>query len=102
MLNHRVNRKWQDAFKSIGNFSFFQGFEPRLFEFTANKAIIAAREPDQREIDMFKDYVDKGNAAYVEQLRGEQREKEEAERKRLQEEIEEEKKRQRLRQNLKL
>lgn len=101
-LNHRVNNKWQDSFKSIGNFSFFPGFEPRLFKFTENTATIAAREPDQREIDMFKDYVVKGNTAYAEQLRREQRQKEEAERKRLQEEIEEEKKRQRLRQNLKV
>jgi hypothetical protein len=102
VLNHRVNNKWQDTFKNIGNFSFFPGFEPRLFTFIEDTAIIGSPAPGQREIDMFKDYVDKGNAAYAEILRQEQRQKEEAERKRLQEEIEEEKKRQKLRQNLKL
>jgi len=101
ILNHRVNSKWQDAFRSIGNFSFFPGFEPRLFKFTENKAIIAAREPDRREVDLFKDYVSKANDAYFALLRNEQRQKEEAERKRLQEEIEEEERAQRLRQSLK-
>lgn len=102
VLNHHVNNKWQDSFKHIGDFSFFPGFEPGLFNFTENTARIAAREPDQREIDLFKDYVNRGNAAYAERLRREKHQEEEEERKRLQEEIEAEKKRQRLRQNLKV
>jgi serine/threonine protein kinase len=97
VLNHRVNSEWQDAFKIIGNLSYWQGFDPRLFRFTENEATIAVSEPHQGHIDMFKTFVDNANKQYVEQLRQQLRQKEEAERNRLQEEIDEENKRQRLR-----
>lgn len=105
ILNHKPNSRWISVFHAIGNFKYIPGLiEPRLLNFQDNKAFIAVKfgEPDQGIVDLFKSYLAEANRSYRLQMETEQLQREDAERKRLRDELEEEQKRQRFRQNLKI
>jgi serine/threonine protein kinase len=101
-LSQSVNNQWKFAFSNIGNFSHYFGYAPSLFKFDDNKAYISSREPTQKDIEYFQDYVSKANIDYAQQIRDEKKRKEETERQRLQQEIDEEEKKQRILKSLKL
>jgi hypothetical protein len=102
-----VNDKWERAFKSLINFEYFPGYEPKRFTFHQDKT---ARVPsDGRSIDLiaelakfFKIYIEKANMDYRGLIEKEQRQKEEEQQKTILEQIHEEEIRKALRNKVKL
>jgi hypothetical protein len=106
-MSRPVNDKWERAFKSLINFEYFPGYEPKRFTFHQDKT---ARVPsDGRSIDLiaelakfFKIYIEKANMDYRGLIEKEQRQKEEEQQKTILEQIHEEEIRKALRNKVKL
>jgi serine/threonine protein kinase len=106
-LTQSVTPEWIRAFNSIGSYSSFQGTEPANWRFFRTEAIATVPRHlldryAQTIVDHFKNYVASANAVYRQLLEQQARQREEAEKRAVQEAIAEEERRQRILQNLKI
>jgi len=97
ILSQPPNRTWVEQFGSIHVRQHPYGIAPHSFTFRDNEAILPAEEPEvQKLVDYFKQWLLEANKNYEKKIIHAQRVEEEAQRRRLQEEIEEKEKRQRI------
>lgn len=94
-----INGIWEFSFKSLGGYSFINGFEPRHFDFETDRATISV--PDDENLirtvsSNFHEYVNKTNQEYKNRVLEGIKKKQRSEQEKLQREIEEEEKRQQI------
>lgn len=66
-LNHDVSkyRDWVECFRNQQGYEMYPGeFQPNLFNFSGQEAMIKTFKADQKRIEMFKTYVANANNAY--------------------------------------
>ena len=104
-LSHKINSDWENTFYKPGNFVLQAGIvEPKLVRFVGNEAILRVQsymEPTQDMVNYVKGYIEQANVNYKRLCEEKQRANDEAERKKLREQVEEEQKRQKFLKSLK-
>lgn len=102
-FNHVLNRGWTEALRNMGSYSFVQGAGPDDFRFQDRFARTrAAPEDVQQIIDHFKNWLPRANHEYAVRVQLERERAEQAERRRIQDELAKEETRLRVLRNLRL
>jgi len=103
ILSRPVNRGWIDSFQQLDNYAIISGMELSNFVFSEDKVIIRANEREAYRLpELFKEYLAKANLGYRKRVEATQRQREDAERKRLEQQIIEEEARQRILKSVKI
>lgn len=88
ILNRRVNDRWIQALRNMGNYEYQHGLEPHRFNVMADRVWVTVDSRNaQVAIDYFKGWIPKATAVYRADLERERAEREMAEKRALQAKI---------------
>jgi serine/threonine protein kinase len=101
-ISRSPNTRWQRHFRNMGSFSGVVGSGPEYFAFNGNTAIVSATESTaQMVVNHFKNYLQRTNTLYAQDLKTQVEREEYERRQQLQEAIAREEKERDIRQRIK-